>query len=507
MNLKKSFIIKETYNIFFAKIDKLSYNQHFYNTLRSLIMKLKLFLVFLLTCNLYSSDLMNEINDIINNHPDIKKQLGYYKSVEQDIAISKSEYQPSLDFQSSIGREKIDYDSSTNNTNETFHQNSITLTQNIFQGFATDAKVEQNRARLSAAAYTLLDNANSLALESIKAYMDVLREDALTKLYEENVKNHEDIFSKIKEKTDAGKGRMSEVQQTKSRLHLAKSNLIVQQNNFYDTLSNYHYYVGKHFDTTNTQKPSFDYPLPQSIDEASMVALKNNPATYVMRSNVIAKKAELKNAKSEFFPKIDAIVSQEWTHNASGVDGDKDTTKAYLTLRYNLYKGGSHEAQKIKVLSQIEEENSAFNKLKREIIKATRLAFTSYKSYKEQIEYLALHVKAAKETLDSYNEEYNLGRRDLLAILDAQKEYITARQTLLRAEYEFLYAKFRLLSVTSELPKVLNLDLLRSVDYAVIKQDLEDEANFGGNSLCDNDANPTNCSNAPKLNIGCLSTN
>lgn len=470
-------------------------------------MKSKLFLVFLLTCNLYSNDLVHEINDIINNHPDIKKQLRYYKSVEQDIAISKSEYQPSLDFQSSFGKEKIEYEDTTQDTDETFYQNSLTLTQNLFQGFATDAKVEQNRARLSAAAYTLLDNANNLALESIKAYMDVLREDALTKLYEENVQNHEDIYSKIKERTDAGRGRMSEVQQTLSRLHLAKSNLIVQQNNFYDTLSNYHYYVGKHFDTANTQKPSFDYPLPQGIDEASMVAIKNNPAIYVMRSNVLAKKAELKNAKSEFFPKIDAIVSHDMEHNANGVDGDKDTTKAYLALRYNLYKGGAHEAQKIKVLSQIEEENSALNKLKREIIKTTRLAFTSYKSYKEQIEYLTLHVKAAKETLDSYNEEYNLGRRDLLAILDAQKEYITARQTLLRAEYEFLYAKFRLLSVTSELPKVFNLDVLKIVDYAVVKQDLENETNFGSDSLCDNDANPTNCSNAPILNIGYLSPN
>ncbi|DAB33562.1 MAG TPA: hypothetical protein CFH82_09735 [Sulfurospirillum sp. UBA12182] len=470
-------------------------------------MKKTLYSFLFCTCTLLGDSFFNEVNSIINNHPDIQKQLEYYQSVEQDIAISKSEYQPSLDFQSSFGKEKIEYEGTTQDTDETFYQNSLTLTQNLFQGFATDAKVEQNRARLSSAAFTLLDSANNLALESIKSYMDVLREDALTNLYQENVKNHEDIYSKIKERTDAGRGRMSEVQQTLSRLHLAKSNLIVQQNNFFDTLSNYHYYVGKHFDMVNTQKPIFDFSLPKDVDEASIVAIKNNPAIKVMRSNVLAKKAEYTSATSNFYPSIDAVVSRDWEHNANGVNGDKDTTKAYLSLKYNLYKGGSHEAQRVKVMKQIEEENSALNKLKREVIKATRLAFSSYKSYEEQIKYLALHVQAAKETLDSYNEEYNLGRRDLLAILDAQKEYITARQTLLRAEYDFLYAKFRLLNVTSQLPKVLNLDVLKNVDYGIIKESLEDDKHFDIDSLCDNDTNPSKCLNTPVLNIGYLPAN
>lgn len=62
---------------------------------------------FLLLSLFFSSALMGnilvELNEIIKNHPEIKKDLYYYNSVKQDTKISKSYYYPSIDYLGTFG--------------------------------------------------------------------------------------------------------------------------------------------------------------------------------------------------------------------------------------------------------------------------------------------------------------------------------------------------------------------------------------------------------------------
>ncbi len=471
-------------------------------------MKLLYVLPLVLIVNLKAEMLTEILNDSIEKNPDMNKQLKYYETTLQDLEIAKSGNLPSLDYQGSLGKEKTKNEGAKS-VNLTHYNNSIILKQNLFNGLRTTNEIKQNEARISSAAYSVIDTANKLAYETIKAYLEVLKENELTTLYHENVQNHEDILNKIKERTDAGIGRQSEVQQTKSRLSLAHANLIVQQNNYQDTITNYLFNVGRHFNEASYVIPTLDYEFPQSIDKATKIALNNNSALKVMRSNLLAKKAEYEKSKSNFFPIIDAVVSQDWNDNIDGVRGEKESTDAYITLKYNLYKGGADEAEKLKSMSSIQEENESLNKTRREIIKSTRLSYMAYKTYEEQIKYLNVHVDTSKETLDSYVDEYGLGRRDLLAILDAQKEYNTARQTLTRANYDLLISKYRLLSNMNQLLLQFKLDISKKVNLDIIKEELSLNENLIKDDICDNPSNKAKlnqygCENTPKTNIGYL---
>lgn len=469
-------------------------------------LKLLFILPLILSISLQAETLNDVLNNTLEANPDINKQLKYYESVLQDLEIAKSTNLPSLDYEGSVGSERTKREN-TDSLNLTHYNNSITLRQNIFNGFQTTSEIEQNSARISSAAYSVIDSANRVTYETIKAYLEVLKENELTVLYNENVQNHEEILKKIKERTDAGVGRQSEVQQTKSRLSLAHANLIVQQNNYQDTLTNYLFNVGRHFDENSYKVPTLDYTFPSDVDAATSISIKNNSALKVMRSNIIAKKAEHKKSKSNFYPIIDAVVSQEWNDNVDGVVGTKESTDAYITLRYNLYKGGADEASKLKSITAIQEESEALNKTRREIVKATRLSYMAYKTYEAQKEYLNIHVSTSKETLDSYVDEYGLGRRDLLAILDAQKEYNTARQTQTRANYDLLISKYKLLSDMNELLVQFKLNIAKKVTFDIIKDDISNNENFSADNICDNALNKTQlnqygCENTPEVNIG-----
>ena len=471
-------------------------------------MKLSYIIPILITVTLQAETLDNVLNNAIKANPDVNRQLKYYESVLQDLEIAKSGNLPTLDYQGSVGEERTKRENS-DSLNLTHYNNTITLRQNLFNGFQTTSEIEQNEARISSAAYSVIDSANRLSYETIKSYLEVLKENELVTLYNENVKNHEDILSRIKERTDAGIGRQSEVQQTKSRLSLAHANLIVQQNNYQDTLTNYLFNVGRHFNEKSYATPTLDYKFPDTIDEATKTAIQNNPALKVMRSNILAKKAEHRRSKSGFYPIIDAVVNQDWSDNVDGVKGTKESTDAYLTLRYNLYRGGADEAEKLKTLASIQEESEALNKTRRDIVKATRLSYMAYKTYEAQIEYLNVHVTTSQETLNSYIDEYSLGRRDLLAILDAQKEYNTARQTLTRAKYDLLISQYRLLSNMNVLLDQFNLDIAKKVNIDIINDQVSQNENFSNDNICDNPIskeklNQYGCENTPEINIGYL---
>ncbi len=472
-------------------------------------MKIKQLILLVLAVSLQAETLNEVLNNAIEANPDVNRQLKYYESVLQDLEIAKSGNLPTLDYQGSVGKERTKREIGNSSIDLTHYNNSITLKQNIFNGFQTTSEIKQNEARISSAAYSVIDKTNILAYDTIKSYIEVLKENELITLYNENVLNHKEILNKIKERTDAGIGRKSEVQQTKSRLSLAYANLIVQQNNYQDTLTNYLFNVGRHFDESSFIFPTLDYSFPKTVDEATQIAIKNNPALKVMYSNIIAKKAEYKKSKSSFYPILDATISQNWSDNVNGVSGTKESTNAYLTLSYNIYKGGADEAQKLKKMTAIQEENEALNKTKRDIVKATRLSYMSYKTYGAQISYLKSHVAMAKKTLDSYVDEYGLGRRDLLAILDAQKEYNTARQTLTRAKYDLLISKYKLLRSMNTLLEQFKLNIAKKVDLEIINDEISKNENFSVDNICDNPLNKEKlnqygCENTPKINIGYL---
>lgn len=431
------------------------------------------------------------VNSAIKASPDVNKQIRFYNGVLQDLEIAKSDNLPTLDYRGEIGRGRYAKERRIT-ASSNYWKNNLTLRENLFRGYKTQSEIEQNEARISAAAYTVLDRANTVALDTISAYIEVLKQNKLTKLFEKNVQNHEDIFAKILERSKAGVGKQSEVLQTKSRLKLAYSNLLVQQNDFEDTLTQYHFVVGRHFDKSEYIEPVINYKLPKNIDEAAYIALLNNPSIKALKSTILAKKAEYKKARSGFYPILDAVASQDWNNNADGFNGREDTTSIGLVARWNLYRGGADEAGRLKALEAMHQERRNLRRIQRDVIKQARLAYMAYQAYIPQIGYLKEHVNNSKLTLDAYKEEYTLGRRDLLAILDAQKEYNSAQQTLITAQYNLLISKYKVASSTNELLHLIKSNVPSKLLLTSIEKELNDDKNFARNVLCDNPLNRKN---------------
>jgi adhesin transport system outer membrane protein len=82
----------------------------------------------------------------------------------------------------------------------------------------------------------------------------------------------------------------------------------------------------------------------------------------------------------------------------------------------------------------------------------------AYQAVNERIKYLEQRVASTTETSSSYTKQFNLGKRTLLDVLDTEAEVIDAKQALVEASYDGLFAQYRILSGLGQLVKSFDLE-------------------------------------------------
>ena len=386
------------------------------------------------------------VKEVLNTNPQILERINYFRSVKQDVGIAESGYYPKIDVVAGIGRERTNNNGTRfNNRTLDREETGIILTQNLFEGFGTQSDVNKQLYRVSSAAYSVIEQANQTSLFMVEAYTELFKQKELLHYAEANVETHKKINSKIKERIDSGVGANSELEQSLSRLALAESNLIVQMNNYEDTVSNFIKIYGSFIHPDDLEEPMSLSNLPTSKSQAIAEASKLNPSLKVQRANIKVAKNNYNITKKDFYPRFDLEARQDWNRNIGGAEGSDDSASIMLKMRYNLYNGNADTANKQKSISKLHQEMRVLENLQRRVEESIRLSWMAYVTLEKQIGYLKTHKELSEKTLTSYVEEFNLGRRTLLDILNTEEEMYSADRELVTAKYDYLLAQYRII--------------------------------------------------------------
>ncbi len=405
----------------------------------------------LLGNSLMALSLNQAVHESLQTHPVIQERLNNFRATQQDLKIAEAEYYPSLDARAVAGYNHAGEQYShvvSPDLEYTNYESSLTLTQNLFNGFGTRHKVDYQEARVMAAAYNYIEKTNDIAFRTVGAYLHVLRAKELLETAHENVEINTDLFNKVKTLYDGGLTTKSEMNKINSSLSLAKSNLTVQENNFRDTFATLRRFTGHEVDPTVMSKPDLKAFMPESFERAAMVAIDNNPSILVGRYNAKGAQALMNENKKGYYPKLDLEVSQFFNdahHDNNGFDQPDDRFRARLVMNYNLYRGGADRATEQKNISKVNQEVQTTLESKREALEGIEFSWNAYEMIAKQLVDLREYKKYAETTLDLYKDEFDMGRRSMLDILAAQNDLIGSRQQIINAQYDELYARYRIL--------------------------------------------------------------
>ena len=143
-------------------------------------------------------DIQDFVADAISAHPLVLEQLHVFRQTTQDQTIASSGWRPSIDLYATGGR--VEGESPTVLSSPLAQENDyssgqaeLSITQNLFNGFDTVNFSEQADARMRAALFQLYDTADNVALDAVKAYLEVMKQQRLLELAQENLRSHEDL--------------------------------------------------------------------------------------------------------------------------------------------------------------------------------------------------------------------------------------------------------------------------------------------------------------------------
>ncbi len=429
--------------------------------------------------SLFSLTLKDSVSEVISTHPVINERLRNYRATRQDMSIADSDYMPTIDIVAGGGwKTQGHINSDIAESDFDTYNSAIILKQNIFNGFDTMYSVAYEKARVVSAAYDYVEKADDVTLQTTQAYIDLLRTNELYHASKENVANNEIIYSKVYELYVSGVAARSELDKIQSSLALSRSNLTAKRNNLVDARFSFHRMLGRIVSVEALVKPVFTSKLPKSRVRAIQFALEHNPSLMVSRFNIKASQKKYKQARANYYPSVDLEASQNYSNNWQTSTSPDDRFEVMLNVSYNLYKGGHDSAIKQKNISLVNQEIEKQRELKRELIHSIGISWSAYEITKIQLDDLYKFQSFSFSTLELYQEEYALGQRSLLDLLAAQNDFFNAQAQIINAEYDRLFAKYRILDAMGVLVVAIlgdEADYYKSVGLNKNAQNIEDE--------------------------------
>lgn len=401
--------------------------------------------------------LQDAVKTMLSTNPDVRSAAHNRLARDEEVRQARAGYFPTLDVQAGAGKDYVDRPIDAD-LDPTLVQ--VSVRQNLFAGLATTNEVDRQQARVASQSYLVRSTANNTALKASDVYLEVLKNQAVVDLAKENLTLHERIADQIKLRSESGVDSRADMDQIQSRLNLAHANLIVAQQNLLDARTNFNAVVGSPPQQLVRPTPP-TVTLPASLVEAEQLALAAHPQLKSANADLQARREQDEVARSPFMPRIDLEADKTYQQEnsyGSSYDGyEEEDLRVFVRVRYNLFNGWKDEARKQETVHLINEAQEIRNHTHRQVVESIHLSWQALEAAKQKLAFIKKRLQFAASTAQAYTKQWNIGQRTLLDVLDAEAERIDSARQLVTAEYEELYAQYRILNGLGQLIPALQL--------------------------------------------------
>lgn len=400
-----------------------------------------------------ASDLQSVVQRAVATNPEVRAAWNGFRASVNEVDVARGGYLPSIDVSAGVGLEDRSNDGRGSYDTD-FAE--LTLTQMIYDGFATRSEVERlDRAKL-VRYYELMGASEDVALEAARAYQDVRRYRELVALARDNYAEHLRVYNQIEQRTDSGAGRRVDLEQISGRLALAESNLMTEASNLHDVSARYQRLVGELPPASLSDVPALDSQLPESVAQAVELAYQGNPNFHAAIENIESARAEREGSRSGFHPRLE-FRARTGTNNESDITGRSDRHSAELVASMNLYRGGSDLASFRRASDLLEQATDLRDKECVDLRQNTQIAYNDTQRLREQMRYLNDHRQSIDRVRGAYQQQFDIGQRTLLDVLDSENEYFEASRAYVNAQYDVTIADARTLASMGRLMTTLGV--------------------------------------------------
>lgn len=401
------------------------------------------------------------ILEAINTNPEVQERWHAFLAAEEGRMVARGRYFPQIDIQLSAARQYQESSAAGRVSRDPLSA-SVTLNQMLYDGFFTRSDVARLGHARMVRYYEFVEAAEQAALDAIRAYADVERHRELVFLAEENYDAHRQLYDRVLELTESGAGRGVDLEQATGRVALAESNLLTEISNLHDVSARFLRVVGRvppddYVDMIGTLPTDL---IPATVTEAQIDALATNPALFASTENILSAQQQVRLGRSYYHPRLDLQLRQGRDNALQSLfidDGERWTTDTSigLVLNFNLFRGLSDQARIGQFVEEVNVARDTREIVCRNVRQEVTVAFNDIAVLEEQLAYLDQHQLSTDRVRTAYLQQFGIGQRNLLDLLDMENEYFQARRAFVNGQFDREFATARTLAGQGRLLQAL----------------------------------------------------
>jgi len=391
------------------------------------------------------------------------------RATDEELRQARSLYLPSVDVRADTGVEFSDDPATraTGDSTETLwrYEAGITLTQMLFDGWETKYENVRQMARVLSISNRVREAAELVGLAIVESYLDVMRQREVLRIARENVSEHMSILEQIQDSATAGRTTQADIEQARARLAAARAQEASVREALRIAEAAYIRDVGDQPKDLIMPLVPVD-ALEKDVEQEVKISLHQSPTIDIFEADIKVAHAEYEGTKSVFYPQVDLQLNARNGRDLNGVRGEDTSASALAVLNWNLYRGGGDTARVREHISREAQAKESRAKAARGIETEVRQTWARMVAAGERAREFASQGDANAEVVKAYKDQFDLDRRTLLDVLDAQNEWFVSRSNTVNAEFLEMFAVYRLLALKGELMKTLGIAYPREADPA-----------------------------------------
>lgn len=382
-------------------------------------------------------------------NPTLKAARAQLRSTDEEVAIAKSGFRPTITGNLDASYTDVNTSPASVAEGDSFNRSaSVTLNQPIFRGFRVINAVRGAKALVEAGREDLRSTEQTVLQNTITAFVDVVRDQALLNLRQNNTKVLAEQLRATKERFDVGEVTRTDVAQAEARTSGADSALSAARAALQASRATYARFVGRQPGLLRDPGPAKRL-VPKTLKDALARGEGENPTILAAIFRERAQDHIVKQTKGELLPSVDLQASYTKSFDdgpGAGADSRTDVTTVTGRVSVPIYEAGEVSArirQNIETRSQLRHQIDESRELVRANITS---AWGTLVATRAQIVSDAENVKANDTALKGVREEEKVGQRTVLDVLNAEQELLNAQVALATSRRDLVVASYSLLA-------------------------------------------------------------
>ena len=414
-----------------------------------------IFCLFLNT-TLQANSLEEALSLAYKKNPSIQAKRAELRSNDELVSLSSSEFFPKIRFIGSYGELVTNYkevDEIRLRPNVT----KIEAEQIIFSGGRLVNNRSQSLNLVAASRADLKILEQEILFSAAEAFFNVLTSQKIVELREVNLDVLNERLEVAKIQFEVGELTLTDVAQSEARLSLSQANLAEARSNLEKSKAIYRSIIG--VIPVNLSNDTINLSLPMTIEDAISIANVKSPYLKFAEKSELSSRFALKSAKARLLPSIS--LRGEFSNSEEMLfSSDGDAYQLMGVVSMPIFSGGLNwsnirKAQEINIRDKFQ-----LIEAKRFVNQEVKSAFAQYNSSLIKVNSSKKQFEANQIALEGVKEEFELGTRTNLDVLDAEQEFLDSQVSMISsANNSKLSMFYLLLSIGSLSPEELSLPI------------------------------------------------